>query len=47
MTQAYSIPKWDRPAPTQHPLNYADLTNIDLSKFDSGAGRAELVETIR
>lgn len=47
MTVAFPIPKWDRPAPTKEALNYADLTNIDLSKFDSVSGRDELVETIR
>ncbi len=41
------IPKWDRPEPTQYPLDYAELTNIDLSLFDTEEGKLKLVETIR
>ena len=41
------IPKWDRPAPTKCELDYAELTTIDLSKFDTEQGKLELVETIR
>lgn len=47
MAISYPIPKWDRPEPTQCELDYADLTNIDLSKFDTEEGKLELVETIR
>jgi isopenicillin N synthase-like dioxygenase len=47
MAISYPIPKWDRPEPTQCELDYADLTNIDLSKFDAEGGKLELVETIR
>lgn len=47
MAIQYPIPKWDRPQPTQCKLNYAELTNIDLAKFDTEAGKLELVETIR
>ncbi|KAK4685958.1 hypothetical protein P7C73_g4177, partial [Tremellales sp. Uapishka_1] len=41
------IPKWDRPEPTKCKLDYADLTNIDLSLFDTEEGKLGLVETIR
>jgi len=47
MAIKYPIPKWDRPQPTESKLDYAELTNIDLSKFNSEAGKLELVETIR
>jgi hypothetical protein len=47
MAFTYPIPKWDRPEPTRCELDYAELTNIDLSKFDTEPGKLELVDTIR
>ncbi|KAL7423622.1 hypothetical protein Q5752_001203 [Cryptotrichosporon argae] len=41
------IPKWDRPEPTKYPLDYAELTNIDISLTKTTEGKLQLVETIR
>ncbi|KAF8913624.1 hypothetical protein CPB85DRAFT_1551029 [Mucidula mucida] len=44
-----SIPivNWSRPEPTKYALDYADLTDIDLSLYDQPGGRETLVKTIR
>ncbi|ORY27485.1 hypothetical protein BCR39DRAFT_538233 [Naematelia encephala] len=47
MAIKYPIKPWNRPEPTKCELDYADLTNIDLSKFETEEGKLELVETIR
>lgn len=41
------IVDWKRPAPTKYDLDYADLTNIDLSLYDAPGGKEKLVEIIR
>ncbi|KPM41807.1 hypothetical protein AK830_g4736 [Neonectria ditissima] len=36
------LPEYTPPPPTQEDLDYVDLVNLDLSKFDDPAGRKEL-----
>lgn len=39
------IKPWTRPAPTQEPLDYAELARIDLAKWPEK--KSELVEDLR
>jgi isopenicillin N synthase-like dioxygenase len=45
--QPVPLPKWERPAKTTHDLQWANLTAIDLSKFDQPGGKQELAEQLR
>ncbi|WWC57578.1 uncharacterized protein I303_100110 [Kwoniella dejecticola CBS 10117] len=47
MAISYPIPKWDRPAPTTHELNWAELTELPLDLFDTPDGKAELVKRVK
>ncbi|WVQ84268.1 hypothetical protein IAT38_006420 [Cryptococcus sp. DSM 104549] len=47
MAISYPIPKWDRPVPTTHELNWAELTELPLDLFDTAEGRAELVKRVK
>lgn len=44
-TSVLDIPTWQRPAPTQEKLEYAELARIDLSKWPER--KDELVEDLR
>ncbi|KAJ5094866.1 clavaminate synthase-like protein [Penicillium angulare] len=40
------LPEFTPPLPTKEDLDYVDLVNLDLSKFDDPAGREELKNTL-
>lgn len=45
--QVVPLPKWERPAKTTYDLEWANLTAIDLSKFDEPGGKEILAEQLR
>jgi hypothetical protein len=41
------FPKWERPAPTDVGLPWADIAVIDISTFDEPGGKEKLAEQLR
>ena len=41
------LPKWERPAPTNEELQWADIAVIDISTFDEPGEKERLAEKLR
>lgn len=46
-TATLDIPVWERPSETKYDLDWADLSVIDLSRFDEPNGKQKLAEQLR
>ncbi len=45
--ESLPLPKWERPAPTNEELQWADIAVIDISTFDEPGAKERLAEELR